>query len=228
MSVFNPSDVYVIIPAYNEATVLKETLSDIVRYGYNIAVIDDGSVDDTASIAASFPVHVLRHIVNLGQGAGLTTGIEYALQQGAKYIVTFDADGQHDAKDIAKLVEPLAMNKAEAVLGSRFLDRQSSVPLSRRIVLKLGIVYARLETGVWFTDVYNGLRGFTADAARKLAIRQPRMGHGLEILSKIARLGLRYIEVPVLIRYSVYSRRKGLKAIDALDIVIDVLEGRLR
>lgn len=95
------------MPAYNEATTIKSLVLKLSELYPNVVVVDDGSSDDTSSEALSSGAILLRHLVNLGQGAALQTGIEYSLLAGAQVIVTFDADGQHRVRDVAKLVLPI-------------------------------------------------------------------------------------------------------------------------
>ncbi len=123
--------VCVVIAAYNEAPVIASVVADVKRAGYGALVIDDGSTDATGAVAAEAGGSVVRHPINLGQGAGLQTGIEFALSEGADVIVTFDADGQHRAADIAVLIDALARQGADFALGSRFLGTSLNQPLSR-------------------------------------------------------------------------------------------------
>jgi glycosyltransferase involved in cell wall biosynthesis len=127
-------DVYVVVPAYNEEAAITKTLSMLLSSGYRIVVVDDGSKDDTWNVVCKYPVYALRHPINLGQGAALQTGMSFALQQGAKIIVHFDADGQHRVEDIDTLIEPLRQGEVEDVLGSRFLRTQDiqAIPRARR------------------------------------------------------------------------------------------------
>src|SRR4051812_27429274 len=115
--------VWVVIAAYNEASVIGRVASEVLRHGYETVIIDDGSRDGTFAAATATGAATVRHPVNLGQGAALQTGIEYALARGAEIIVTFDADGQHHASDIALLLLALKSGGAEFALGSRFLGR---------------------------------------------------------------------------------------------------------
>src|SRR5205823_120653 len=115
------SPIFVVIAAYNEAVTIARVIGDVSRFGYEIVVVDDGSRDGTADIAKRSGAAVLRHRINLGQGAALQTGIDYALRKGAERIVTFDADGQHRAQDIPKLLEALDRSRVDYALGSRFL-----------------------------------------------------------------------------------------------------------
>src|SRR5262249_10718749 len=156
---------------------------------------DDGSADDTAERASAASI-VLRHPVNLGQGAALQTGIDCALQQGADVIVTFDADGQHRAADIERLVAALAEARADFALGSRFLGHTVALPAARRLLLRAATVFTQLSTGLRLTDTHNGLRAMTRRGAGAIRLRQNRMAHASEILAQIAASGLRHVEVP--------------------------------
>ena len=128
--------VTVVIAAYNEAAVIARVVGELVRAGYPVVVVDDGSRDDTAALARAAGAVVIAHPFNLGQGAALQTGIDYALAQGAQVIVTFDADGQHRIADIARLVGALAAEQADFALGSRFLGRSPNLPALRRLLLR--------------------------------------------------------------------------------------------
>ncbi|MCY1061969.1 glycosyltransferase family 2 protein [Nannocystis sp. SCPEA4] len=222
-----PADVTIVVPCYNEGPVIGEVLAELRRAWPHVIAVDDGSGDDTYARLQSTGATVVRHAVNLGQGAALQTGIELALHRGARFVVTFDGDGQHRAEDVAALVAPLAEGRADVALGSRFLGGTEGMPSGRRVVLRLATAFTRVAAGLDLTDTHNGLRAFTAEAARKLRITQNRMAHASEILHEIRRLRLRFVEVPVTIRYTERSRRKGQSALDALSILFDLLVRRL-
>ena len=219
-------DVWVVVPAYNEAAVIAAVIADVKRVTPNVAVIDDGSSDATAAVARTAGAAVLRHAINRGQGAALQTGIAYALRRGAQIVVTFDSDGQHSADDIPALIAPIMAGDADIVLGSRFLANTGSVPTLRRIVLRLGIVFTRLTSGLRITDAHNGLRAFSRDAASAMHIRLDRMAHASELMDQIRESGRRYVEVPVHVRYTEYSRDKGQRGWHALRIAFDYLIGK--
>jgi glycosyltransferase involved in cell wall biosynthesis len=170
---------------------------------------------------------VVRHPVNLGQGAALQTGLEFALCEGADVIVTFDADGQHRAADIAGLVDALAQHGADYALGSRFLGSAVNLPPARRLLLTAATWFTRITSGLSLTDTHNGLRAMTRRGASAIRLRQNRMAHGSEILNQIAASRLKYVEVPVTIEYSAYSLAKGQKLSDALSILVDLSTQRL-
>ena len=202
--------VFVVVPAYNESKRITTVIKDLRSHGYkNIVVIDDGSKDNTGEVAVAAGATVLTHLVNRGQGAGLRTGIEYALLHGASVIVTFDSDGQHLASEIKKLLAPLTGN-VDVVLGSRYLGIDTAhIPFIRRVLHFGSRVIIYLFYGLWMTDAHNGFRAFSRKAALRIDIRSNRMEHASEIIGEIKRQGLRYIEVPVFIRYTDETMQKG-------------------
>lgn len=218
---------WIVIPAFKESVRVRTTLAELLPRYSNIVVVDDGSPDDTGAVARSCGVWVVRHPINRGQGAALQTGIDFALLQGAETIVTFDADGQHDPADIPAILEPVQSGAADIALGSRFLGHTVGMPLSRRIVLKAAVLFTRVVSRIHVTDTHNGFRAFSRAAAQALRIRQDRMAHASEILDEIRRLGLRYREVPVTIRYSAATLEKGQSSWNAVRIVWQFLVGKV-
>ena len=217
---------WIVVPAFNEAERLAATLRGLCRRFAQVVVVDDGSSDSTPQVARDFPVWLLRHVVNCGQGAALQTGIDFAVHQGADIVVTFDADGQHQPEDIPRLVEPIEQGVADVVLGSRFLGTAVDMPSSRRLVLSLGILFTRCFSLIKVTDTHNGLRAFSRHAASRIRISQDRMAHASEILDQIRRLSLRHTEVPVTIRYTPRVLAKGQSSWNAVKIVGQLLLGR--
>jgi len=219
--------IWIVVAAFNEATVLGPIVSDLMRRTYRVVVVDDGSSDATGQIALSAGATVITHPVNLGQGAALQTGIKFALQQGAAYVVTFDADGQHRPSDIARLIEALTDYDAAYALGSRFLGSSRGMPLGRRLLLQVAIWLTRVMTGLRLTDTHNGLRAMTRDGASRIFLRQNRMAHASELLEQIAASGLPHVEVPVTIDYTRYSLAKGQRLSDSLAILFDLSAQKL-
>jgi len=218
---------WIVIPAYNEGSMIRTVVQSVLQTFPHVVVVDDGSTDDTAQQAAAAGATVLQHLINLGQGAALQTGLRYALQHGADYLVTFDADGQHRCEDVEKMLAVLCEQQLDVVLGSRFLGEAPGMSWSRWLLLRLAVVFTRLTTGLSLTDVHNGLRVFSRDAARRLRLRQNRMAHGSEILEQIARYQMKYAEVGNTIEYTDYSRLKGQKTSNAIRILIDLFIGKL-
>ena len=213
------SRTWVVIAAFNEGVVIREVVAEVTRAGWSVVVVDDGSSDDSAEAARVPGAIVLRHRVNLGQGAALQTGIDYALRRGAQYIVTFDADGQHDANDIPLLIE--ALGEADIALGSRFLGRVEGASQRRMVLLRTATAVSNGLSGMKLSDAHCGLRAFRASAAPALKITQDRMAHASELLRKIKTSKLRLVEVPVTIKYTEHSKSKGQGGIQAVRILFD-------
>lgn len=219
--------VWIVIPAFNEGPVIRNTIASVGAWLPNIVVVDDGSSDGTAEQAERAAAHVVRHPINLGQGAALETGVRYALEEGADYVVTFDADGQHVPADIDVLVRIARDSNADVVLGSRFKGQTLNMPRSRRWLLRLATAYTRFTTGLELTDAHNGLRLFTRRAAERLRIRHNRMAHASEMVEWLASSGLRITEAPVRIIYTDYSLSKGQGLLSSFDVLWDLWSSRL-
>ena len=223
------SQVYITIPLYNDAKMILKVIKSLKDKGYNnIVVVDDGSKDNGYDVVKkNTDVIVTKHIINRGQGAALQTAMEIAIEKGAKYIVHFDSDGQHDVKDIDHMLNTLIEGKYDIVLGSRFLQK-NDIPLKKRILLKGGIIFTYILSQIWLTDVHNGLRVMTAETAKKLNLQHDRMEHASEILDKIKVLNLKYTEVPVTIHYTEYSMSKGQSISNSINIAFKLISSKLK
>ena len=219
--------IFIVVPAFNEASRLGAVLDDLVRTRHSIVVVDDGSRDDTAAVARSRGCYVLRHTFNRGQGAALQTGITFALREGAAVIVTFDADGQHQTSDLPALIEPILSGRCEFVLGNRFLNGQSNVPAVRKLILQWGRLFTLLTSGVRVGDCHNGYRAFSRKGASLLQLKQDRMAHASEIYDQIKGSRLAYEEVPVTIRYSAETLAKGQKLSNSVSVLFQYLYGKI-
>lgn len=220
-------DVFIVIPAFNEGPVIDGVIRNVRSVYDNVVVVDDGSSDATADIALAAGAYVLRHPFNMGQGAALQTGLDFAIRQNAPYIATFDADGQHDIQDVTRMLALLRQTGADVVLGSRFLGSAHQLPPLRRLVLRAAVAFTALTSGLKLTDTHNGLRLFTLASAKKIKLRQNKMAHASEILDQIAELRLKYAEAPVSIRYTDYSLAKGQKISGVFAILSDILYGKI-
>lgn len=218
----------IIVPAYNEAKVIADvlrSLRQILRAKKIIAdilVVDDGSSDDTASKARAHTDYLLTHSRNCGLGAALATGIEFAKRQNYDYCVTFDSDGQHDAGDIGKALDQLKSGY-DVVIGSRFIGTHSGMPPSRRAILFLGNLITFLFFGVWTSDSQSGFRGLSKRAIQSLNLRSNRMEVSSEFFGEIRRLGLKFTEIPIHIRYTAYSLKKGQKNSQSARVLLKLL-----
>jgi len=217
-------DTWLVVPLYNEAQVVREVIEDARRTFPHIVVVDDGSRDDSAAQAEAAGAVVVRHPINLGQGAALQTGIRYVLERtDARYLITFDADGQHSAADAAAMVAAARKEDLAIVLGSRFLEGPSPVGRLKRLVLATAAVVASRTTGMHLTDAHNGLRLLRRDAAKHLNLRQNRMAHASEIIRQLGATGLPWREFPVHIAYTAYSKAKGQSLLNSVNILVDLI-----
>jgi len=216
--------VFVVIAAFNEEKQIAGVIKGLKKEGYeNIVVVDDGSKDGTFNALKKSKVFALQHFINRGQGAALKTGIDFSLKQGAEYIVTFDADGQHRASDIERLLKPLLNKECDVVLGSRFLKKDSNTPFIRKIILKLGALVIRVMYGIKLSDSHNGFRVMSRNAAQKIEITSDRMEHASQIVEEIHKKKIKYKELPVTITYSEYSKKKGQSSWNSVKIGLRML-----
>lgn len=221
--------VWVIVPVFNESTTVGTVLADLKGRFPNVVCVDDGSTDGSAALASAAGAVVLRHPVNLGQGAALQTGFEFVLRQpDASWVITFDADGQHLVADAVKMVREGAAAGVDVVLASRFRGTTHAMPHLRRMVLKGALAFTRLTTHLQITDTHNGLRALTTGAVRQIRLEQPKMAYASELLAAVSALGLSYIEVPTSVFYTEYSRFKGQQNLNAVNILFDLALARLR
>jgi polyprenyl-phospho-N-acetylgalactosaminyl synthase len=217
-----------IIPVYNEQTVIAKIINEIPKK-YLVICVNDGSTDNSEKEIEKTRALIVNHPINLGQGAALQTGIEYALQLSKiEYFVTFDADGQHSVKDAEKMLDDIKKNKVDIVIGSRFLGEALNISLMKKILLKLATRFTNLLSGVNLTDTHNGLRVFNRNFAENVNLLMPGMAHSSEIIDKIGRGKWRYLEVPVTIKYNDYSRSKGQSMLNSVNILADILLNRVK
>jgi polyprenyl-phospho-N-acetylgalactosaminyl synthase len=224
-------DVWVVVPAYNEAGVIGDVISEVRAVFGHVVCVDDGSHDDTADIALRAGAHVVRHPVNLGQGAAIQTGVEYArAQPGAAVFVTFDADGQHRVKDVVAMVDRLAADHADLVIGTRFADPgvMSHTPRLKRLVLRSAAWLSPSSRRLGLTDAHNGLRVFNKSVADGLNITMSGMSHASEFIELADENRWRVVEEPVEILYTKYSKSKGQPLLNGVNIIFDgLLRGRI-
>lgn len=219
-------DVWIVVPAYNEAAVIGEVIADVRSVFDHVVCVDDGSQDDTGAVALRAGAHLVCHPVNLGQGAAIQTGIEYARSQpGAEVFVTFDADGQHRVKDVMRMIDKLTAEDVDIVIGTRFADQGvgSEVPVLKRIVLRTAVWLSPRSRRLALSDAHNGLRVFNRKVADGLDIAMSGMGHASEIIALVDENNWRVTEEPVEILYTEYSKSKGQPLVNGVNIVFDGL-----
>ena len=217
-------DAWLVIPLFNEATVIADVIAAARPTFPNIVCVDDASTDGSGAAARAAGAVVVTHPFNLGQGAALQTGIDYVLQgTDGRFVVTFDADGQHRVEDAVAMVQRARDEDVAIVFGSRFLDGRTKPGLLRRIILKGAVWITNMQTGLRLSDAHNGLRVIRRDAAAGLHLEQNRMAHATEIVLQLSRTKLPWVEHPVLIVYTDYSRAKGQSLINSINILIDTI-----
>ncbi|MFI8694803.1 glycosyltransferase family 2 protein [Dietzia maris] len=223
-------DVWLIVPCFNEGTVIEEVLRSARGTFPNIVAVDDGSADNSAAAIHRAGAHLVRHPVNLGQGAAIQTGVEYArAQPGARYFVTFDADGQHQVKDVLAMVERVRSEPVDIVVGTRFgrpRRDDDQVPLIKRLVLRTVVLLSPRTRRLGLTDAHNGLRVFNRRVAEDLNLRMNGMSHASEFVELMDGRGWRVAEQPVDILYTEYSMSKGQSLLNGINILSDGFVGR--
>ncbi|MGC5629565.1 glycosyltransferase family 2 protein [Georgenia sp. Z1344] len=217
-------DAWLVIPVFNEASVIGRVVSEARETFPHIVCVDDSSTDASGAAAAAAGAVVVTHPFNLGQGAALQTGIEYVLTRtDARYLVTFDADGQHRVVDAVDMVERARTEDLAVVFGSRFLDDRTKPGLLKRLVLKTAVWVTNQSTGMRLTDAHNGLRVIRRDAARHVDLRQNRMAHATEIVLQLGRTSLPWSEHPIEIVYTDYSKAKGQSLLNSVNILWELV-----
>jgi len=226
-------NIAVVIPVFNESKIINIILSNPGFTKYTVIVVDDCSTIPVALTRTDYPLYLITHSKNLGQGAALQTGMDFCKSIGVNILVHFDGDGQHQVADIPKLVQPLLNKEADMVIGSRFLNKtqpgnSSTIPYGKLIILKLARIIQFIFTGIVLTDSQNGLRALNENALKRINIKQNRMAHAIELIKCAVQKNLVIKEIPVDILYTSYSLGKGQKTYNGLLICIRLLLERFR
>tara|TARA_R110002020_G_scaffold152794_5_gene330929 strand:- start:80362 stop:81000 length:639 start_codon:yes stop_codon:yes gene_type:complete len=209
---------------YNEGSMVGSVIEDLKRSFTHIVCVDDGSTDDSVSAASAAGATVVVHPINLGQGASLQTGFEFALSDPEMTeVVTFDADGQHQVSDAVDMVAKLRADNLDVVIGSRFLDERTSMGGAKRLVLRTAAAYTRATTGMALTDAHNGLRAIGRSLVSQIHLKQNRMAHASELVDQISASQAEWSEFPTHIVYTEYSKRKGQSLLNAVNILVEIV-----
>lgn len=222
----SPDGVYVVVPAYNEEKTVSQVIEDIAKRGYHVVLVNDGSSDNTLENTKksqkkySNQVIIVSHIINRGLGAALNTGIADALKHKAKYIVTFDADGQHEVNDIQKVCKPLQEQKAEAVIGARPFE---DMPLSKNFANTMMNLLTRVFYRVKVRDSQSGLRAFTAYAASKINVVSQGYAVSSEFIKEIKDNNLKLEEVTITTIYTDETAQKGTNVFVGIKIMLKMI-----
>ena len=213
--------IFAIIPAYNEEKLISRVIKETKKYVDKVIVVDDGGKDKTAEIAEKSKAIVLRHLVNLGKGAALKTGCDYAVKNKADIIIAVDADAQHNPKEIPKFLE--SIKKYDIVLAYRKLNKNMPV------ILKVGNWFINKTLnflyGIKIKDSQCGYRAFTLKAYKKLRWKAADYSMESEMIAKIGKYNLRYAEIPIETIYS--DKYKGTTILDGIKIVFNLFLWKL-
>lgn len=215
------SKIWAVVPAYNEEKNIVSIIRKAKKYVDEVIVVDDGSKDRTKEAAEKANAVVLRHVVNLGKGAALKTGCDFAAKKGAKFMVALDADAQHNPDDIPRFIEKL--KKYDMVFSYRKASRK--MPL----VLRFGNWFisnvVRVLYGVKLNDTQSGYRAFSKKAYKKIRWSASDYSMESEMISRAGKQKLKYVQIPIETIYS--DKYKGTTIIDGIKIVLSMLWWKL-
>lgn len=220
-------NVYILIPVYNEANKIKEVI-DVLKLSFkNIVVVNDGSKDNTLAVLESLDVELINHSINLGQGAAISSGLEFIKTiENAEAIITFDADGQHSAQDAIAFADEIVKCEEEIIFGSRFLEHRKNIPFIKRIALSIVTFFTNIISNTNLSDVHNGLKAIKVSCLNKLDIHIDGFAFESQIIHKVGRENILYKEMSTNIIYTKYSKNKGQKLLNGLIILEDLFRSR--
>ena len=224
--------VTVVIPAYNEATVIKDVVKNIARemkktpYDFTVVVVDDGSKDDTAQQAKKAGATVIEHILNSGAGGATATGLSFASQNGADFAVTMDADGQHLPEDVVLGIKEAEAKQSDLLIGSRLINSEGMSKIKTLGNKGLSLITFMLF-GINSTDSQSGLRVFSRNALENLRWKTSGYEFCSEMLWRAKQLDLAIDEYPITAVYTDYSKGKGQSNWNAINIVKSLMKRRI-
>lgn len=220
-------NISIVIPVYNEEERVLQVLKDLSKLKYKIVVIDDGSTDNSFNLIlrSKFKnVTLLEHKINLGKGAALKTGCEYAFSHGSEAVILMDSDGQHLVAEVPLFVKKLESKKYDVVFGSRNLNL--GVPFIRFVGNKIASLLVRLMYGIYVSDLISGYRALTRSAYQKIKWESTGYGVETEMVVRIKQKNLTYCEIPVTTIY--YDGYKGVSILDSFGVFINLFYWKFR
>lgn len=216
--------IVIVIPAYNEEQSIHNVIVSCHNEGYqSIIVVDDGSTDNTAQEAQQAGAIVVSHMINRGVGGATQTGLQAARKLGADIVVTMDADGQHQAHDIKRLVGDVLNRQTDIIIGSRFLNKNNAIPLSRKLYNNIANIITFFLSGIYLTDSQSGLKAFSKPALQKINISSNGFEFCSEIIREVRHFGFSIKETPISVVYSSYSLSKGQSLSSGLTTVFKLV-----
>ena len=218
------SKVYILIPLFNEASVIEQLIKDLSVVFKNIVVVNDGSTDNSLEILEKLDIHLINHPINLGQGSAISTGFSYIYETTAEALITFDADGQHSIEDAKKFAEEILTTDVDVIFGSRFLEHSKNIPLLKRFVIKSAARITNFISRISLTDTHNGMKAIRRDALYKLNINIDGYAFESELIQCVAKEKLGYSELPTNIIYTEYYMAKGQSIMNGFIILEDLFK----
>jgi polyprenyl-phospho-N-acetylgalactosaminyl synthase len=216
-------DISVVIPLYNDSNGIKTLVKSILTTGLSVVVVDDGSSKSELAINDLKGLSIIRHSVNLGKGAAMKTGANFAFKKGRDAVIFMDADGQHSTRDLYKFTDALRIKKVPIVLGTRYDKKQ--MPFVRLVGNKLASSLISVLFGIKSTDPLCGFRAITKDCYNKIIWDSRGYGVELEMLANISKNHINFLEVPVRTIY--LDKDKGVTVLDSFGVLIDILKWKL-
>ncbi len=211
-----------VIPAHNEESTISSVVRNARTFCNQVIVVDDGSTDRTVEEAIKVKAVVISHIIRLGVGAALSTGLRAAANYGAEIIVTLDADEQHDPKEIPNVIAPILDKKADLVIGSRILENNSDMPLQKFVANKILSRLTSLASGIEIKDSQSGFRGMSRQVAENIEYDSTDYQWASEMIILLSKRGIKIVDVPIKTAYF-KSRRRGAGFRDAIKILYNIL-----
>ena len=220
-------NIYILIPVYNEEKQIKNVISELSKVFKNIVAVNDGSSDDSQEILESLNVTVLKHSINLGQGAAVSTGFKYIQNlKNAEAVITFDADGQHSIEDAQAFAKEILLCDEEIIFGSRFIKNKENIPFIKKIALSIVVIFTNKLSRINLSDAHNGLKAIKKDSLKKIDITIDGFGFESEIIHQASKKEISYKEMPTNTIYTSYSKNKGQKLANGLIILEDLFKSR--
>jgi len=220
----NGEKIVAVLPAFNEQRTIAEVILKTERHVDEVIVVDDGSSDLTAEIAERLGATVIRHKRNMGYGAALRSGFEHAMKFNPKVVVTLDTDGQHNPRDIPRLIEPILKGEADLVIGSRFLSEVDETPKYRKLGVNTITKLVKISSYGELTDAQSGFRAYSGKALQLIMPAEQGMGASTEILLKAKEHNLKVMEVPIKISYQVGKASRLNPLYHGIDVISSTLK----
>lgn len=218
------TNICILIPAYNEEKLLVQVIEGLDIFFENILVVNDGSRDQTKTLLRSLNVDSIHHVMNIGQGGAIGTGLRYIDLKGFDGVITFDADGQHNPEDAYKIALKLLNSDFDIIFGSRFMGKAENIPKLKKILLKIAIFFTNRVFNLSLTDTHNGLKAIKSTAIPKLLFSNYGYSFETEIAAITSACNFNYSEHPITITYTQHSIKNGQKITNAMILMEDMLK----